>query len=185
MRYLLLCFLFAITVDVRAKEIGGVDVKASIVTEKGVVLQLNGAGIRTKFIFDVYVGQLYLEKPRSATEDVLADTGQKMMVMHFVYDKVEKDKLVKGWDEGFSGNTAPAALERIAARVEEFNSFFGDIKKGEEIVLDYMPGIGTRVVFAGEEKGIIPGKDFNDALLRIWLGDKPVTKKLKRKLLGG
>jgi hypothetical protein len=39
------------------------------------------------------------------------------------------------------------------------------------------------VTIAKQEKGVVPGKDFNDALLRIWLGEKPVTKGLKEKLL--
>jgi hypothetical protein len=39
------------------------------------------------------------------------------------------------------------------------------------------------VTIAKEEKGVIPGKDFNDALLRIWLGEKPVNKGLKEQLL--
>ncbi|MGA2713580.1 MAG: chalcone isomerase family protein [Bryobacteraceae bacterium] len=31
----------------------------------------------------------------------------------------------------------------------------------------------------------IPGKDFADALLAVWLGQKPVEAALKRELLGG
>jgi hypothetical protein len=34
------------------------------------------------------------------------------------------------------------------------------------------------------EKGTIAGKDFNDLLLSIWLGDKPVGEKLRKELLG-
>jgi hypothetical protein len=30
----------------------------------------------------------------------------------------------------------------------------------------------------------LPGEDFNKALLKIWLGDKPVTEDLKKALLG-
>ena len=61
---------------------------------------------------------------------------------------------------------------------------FTDAKKGEIIILDYAPENGTKVIIAGVEKGVIPGKDFNDAMLSIWLGDKPVSKDLKAKLLG-
>jgi hypothetical protein len=50
-------------------------------------------------------------------------------------------------------------------------------------VLDFFPNQGTVVTIAKQEKGVILGKDFNDALLRIWLGEKPVTKGLKEKLL--
>ena len=69
-------------------------------------------------------------------------------------------------------------------RIDQFNAMFTDAKKGDVIVLDYIPNQGTKVTIAGTEKGVIPGKDFNDAMLLIWLGDKPVTKDLRAKLLG-
>ena len=34
------------------------------------------------------------------------------------------------------------------------------------------------------EKGVIEGKDFNDALLAVWLGPDPVQDDLKKPLLG-
>ena len=58
------------------------------------------------------------------------------------------------------------------------------MKNGEEIVLDYRPTIGTTVIIKEQVKGIIVGKEFNDALLKIWLGNEPVTGKLKKQLLG-
>jgi long-chain acyl-CoA synthetase len=37
----------------------------------------------------------------------------------------------------------------------------------------------------GEDKGTIPGEDFNRALLRIWLGELPADASLKKAMLGG
>ncbi|MCU7809747.1 MAG: chalcone isomerase family protein, partial [Candidatus Thiodiazotropha sp. (ex Notomyrtea botanica)] len=33
-------------------------------------------------------------------------------------------------------------------------------------------------------RGVIPGHDFNRALMKIWLGSAPVTRGLKKALLG-
>ena len=52
-------------------------------------------------------------------------------------------------------------------------------------MLDYLPGIGTRFTFNGITRLTIPGEDFNRAMLRIWLGDRPVDGRLKSALLGG
>ena len=38
---------------------------------------------------------------------------------------------------------------------------------------------------AGTVKGAVAGEAFNQALTRIWLGDKPVQSDLKKSLLGG
>ena len=58
-------------------------------------------------------------------------------------------------------------------------------KAGEVILLDFVPGSGTRVVVSSDTKGMIPGEDFNRALLRIWLGENPADSSLKRAMLGG
>jgi hypothetical protein len=54
------------------------------------------------------------------------------------------------------------------------------------ITLDFLPDAGTQVTVNGVSKGKpIPGEDFYGALLKIWLGDKPVDADLKKAMLGG
>jgi hypothetical protein len=170
-------------VSANAKEIAGVMVQETLQTEDGIMLQLNGAGIRSKFFFDIYIAELYLEHPSNVVSEVIEASGRKRVVMHFLYDKVEKDKLVTGWNEGFTENTKAEEVVKLQERIDRFNGMFADVKKDDIIVLDFIPEKGTVVTIANQEKGVVPGKDFNDALLRIWLGEKPVTKGLKEKLL--
>ena len=68
-------------------------------------------------------------------------------------------------------------------RINQFNTLFTDVKKNDVIVLDYAAATGTAVIIKGQTKGIIAGADFNDALLKIWLGEKPVNEGLKESLL--
>ncbi len=183
MRFFVLCCLLLISLPVHAKEMGGVMVQETVQTGDGIVLQLNGAGIRSKFFFDIYLAKLYMEHPANSAAEVIAAPGRKQLIMHFLYDKVEKEKLVDGWDEGFKGNTNTDEVARLEERINQFNELFSDVKKDDVILLDFSPDQGTVVTIVNIEKGTIPGKDFNDALLRIWLGEKPVTKSLKDKLL--
>jgi len=184
MRVLLFCcVLLMMALPVGAREIAGVDVAETLQGDGGTTLHLNGAGIRSKFFFDIYIAQLYMEQPSSGTEGILGAAGQKRIVMHFLHSEVGKDKLVAGWDEGFEGNSTADELASLKERIIRFNSLFIDVKKNDVIVLDFNPATGTRVIISGEEKGSIEGKDFNDALLKIWLGKKPVTSGLKKALL--
>lgn len=180
----LVCFCLLFALPVAAMEIAGVSVPDSIKTDDGVTLSLNGAGIRTKLFFDIYIAQLYLEKPATETKDVLAADNHKRVIMHFLYEKVEKAKVVEVWNEGFLSNTNPEQLAELKGRINQFNAMFTDVKKDDVVILDYVPGSGTKVIVAGAEKGVIQGKDFNDALLSIWLGESPISKDLKAKLLG-
>jgi hypothetical protein len=185
MRKLFLFFvLFFMAYPVGAKEIEGVAIDEQITAEDGAVLQLNGAGIRKKVFFKIYIAQLYLQNPATETAQIISDDGRKRIVMHFLYDKVEKEKLVAGWNEGFAANSDPAMLAALQPRIDTFNAMFDeDAVKGDRIVFDYLPGKGTAVMTKGKDRGIIEGKDFNDALLSIWLGKNPISTDLREALL--
>jgi hypothetical protein len=148
-------------------------------------LVLNGAGIRKKFFVKVYVGALYLPQRASDAAAVLAMQGPKRVLMHFLYKQVEADKLIDGWNEGFEKNQAAGDLERLRPRLARFNALFSDVRAGDEILLDYLPGQGTRVTIRGDDKGLIPGEDFHRALLAVWLGDEPADAGLKKGMLRG
>lgn len=183
MRFLVIAVLLLFVSPLHAKEIAGVMVQEVMKTDSGADLVLNGAGIRSKFFFDIYIAELYMESPSASVEKIIAAKGSKRMVMHFLYEEVTKDKLVDGWNEGFAGNSSPEDVAALQERIQSFNEMFVDVKKGDRILLDFVPGTGTIVTIAKVEKGVIEGKDFNDALLLIWLGEKPVNKKLKKQLL--
>jgi hypothetical protein len=167
-----------------AKEIAGVAVPETVQTDDGTTLQLNGAGIRSKFFLDIYVAGLYVEQPSKSAEQVIAAQGRKRVVMHILFKNVDRSKLVSAWNDGFENNTAADEVVKLRKRIDRFNSFFPDVKRGDVLLFDFIPGKGTVVSISGEEKGVIEGKDFNDGLLRNWLGKKPVTKDLKQDFLG-
>lgn len=185
MRKLILVFiLFFMAYPAGAKEIAGVTIDEKITAADGTVLELNGAGIRKKAWFKIYIAQLYLQNTSSDVAQILADQGGKRVVMHFLYDKVGKEKLVSSWNEGFTANNDATGLTALQSRIDTFNAMFvEDAVKGDVISFDYLPGKGTLVTIKEKLVGTIEGKDFNDALLSIWLGAKPVSSDLKKAML--
>ncbi len=145
---------------------------------------LNGFGLRKKLIVDVYYGALYVTEKSSDAKAVIEADKAKGIVMHFVYKEVEASKLVETWKEGFE-KTAPSPTPALKDRINTFMGYFTEsVKAGEEIRLLYEPGVGTRVVVKGQEKGIVPGSDFMKALWGIFLGEKPASEGLKKGMLG-
>lgn len=177
--------VFIVSSTAWSREIAGVEVAESLKGQDGVELKLNGAGIRSKLFFKIYIAQLYLQNPSVDAQAVITDDGQKKMVMHFLYDEVSAEKLIGAWNEGFEGNLDEGKRTELGAQIEKFNSMFETVTKGDEIVLDYAPGKGTTVTIKGNDKGTIAGKPFAEALFAIWLGEKPVTSDLKEDLLNG
>jgi hypothetical protein len=97
-------------------------------------------------------------------------------------------QLTDALDEGIRDNTPAAEQEPLKGRAAELTAIMTALqsaKEGDVIALDWLPGTGTRVVLNGEPKGkAIAGEDFYRALLRIWLGQNPVSGALKKALLG-
>ncbi len=176
--------LFLLLPSAWAADIDGVSVPDQVVLQ-GEKLALNGAGMRTKFFFDIYVGALYLEKPVSHAAAVLAKPSPARVSMVIVYSEVDKGKLIKGWTSGFKKNQSKASFGALEERLAVFNQMFVDLEKGDRINFDFLTSGQTRVVIKGKQVGSIEGVDFQQALLAVWLGDKPADNDLKQAMLKG
>ncbi|MEJ2590287.1 MAG: chalcone isomerase family protein [Candidatus Thiodiazotropha sp.] len=182
---LLLLFVLLFAGAVHALEVAGVDLPDSIDLQAGhTPLVLNGAGIRKKFFFKIYVAALYLPQRQTDAKKILDMDEPRRMQMDMLYSKVDREKFVEGWNEGFAANQSESEMKSLRARLDRFNGMFETLVEGDRVLLDYLPGEGTRVTVKGQVKGVIEGQDFNRALLAVWLGDAPVTRHLKTALLG-
>jgi hypothetical protein len=103
--------------------------------------------------------------------------------MYFLYDEVSRDKLVGGWTAGFENNSKKN-LSELQARLNQFNNFFQDMKKGDDVTFDFLDTGATTVTINGKVAGSIDGADFQKALLLVWLGDDPADDDLKEAMLG-
>ena len=187
----LICFVIsslALVGAAQGAEIEGVNLADKVrLGDSGPELVLNGAGVRTRLFFKVYVGALYLPKKASTSDAVLADGGPKRVAMHMLRD-LGAEQLLAALKDGLAANLSPDELARLEPQVRQLEGIFGAVKaakSGDVILLDYAPGAGTRVIVRGEDKGTIAGEEFNRALLWIWLGERPVDAALKKAMLGG
>ena len=183
-RLFALCLLVA-SQHVAGMDVGGVNIPESIVLQGSeTTLQLNGAGIRKKFFVSVYVGALYLPVKNTDAETIISDDGPASVDMHILHSEVSKDKITAGWEDGLKANLDRSKLESLRPQLDQFNQMFGTLRKGDMIRIAYLPGTGTEVRINDERRGVVPGNDFFRALLKIWLGHSPVTKSLKKAMLG-
>ena len=152
------------------------------------VLQLNGAGLRTKVFFKVYVAGLYVPQKVSNAAQLLAQKGPRRVSIVMLRN-VDAESFANALNDGLRDNHTEAQLAAMKPQIDVLNASLkvaGDAKKGDVIHLDYEPDSGTRVTVNGQVRGsTIAGEDFFTAVLRIWLGDKPVDGPLKKGLVGG
>jgi len=168
-----------------AAEVSGVFIDNQIKTSSGQTLLLNGAGLREKFWVDVYVGSLYLAQKSDDVTRILSTHGPWRIQLDFVYKEVAEDKLLDSWREGFEQNQSAEALHKLQPHIDTFYGFFDDSAVAkDQFRFDYLPGSGTAVSKNQQILGVVPGKDFSNALLEIWLGNHPADKDLKKAMLG-
>ena len=179
---LTLCLLFIFTPS-SAREVKGINFPESV-SINGTTCKLMGVGIRKKLIINVYLGALYLAQPSQSPAQVISSNQVKRVVIHFLYSELGTDQLVEAWNEGFEKNSG-SSVTALKAKINRFNSFFTEpMKKGETIILTYIPEKGTEVVVKDSVKGIIEGQDFMEALFSIWFGSHPPSDGLKEGMLG-
>jgi hypothetical protein len=151
-------------------------------------LTLNGAGLRKRAFFQVYAIGLYLPQKSSSAAAVLEQQGPKRVAIHMLRD-VGADAFTEALAEGIRANHSEAETKALEPRVKELAAIMAEVKeakKGMAIALEWQPPTGTVMLVNGAPRGKpIAGEDFYRALLRVWLGDKPVQDDLKKALLGG
>lgn len=151
-------------------------------------LQLNGAGVRVRAIFKVYVAGLYVPQKAGDAAAVLAQKGPRRIAITMLRD-VDAETFAGALIDGLRSNHTEAQFTAMRAQADALSATLkaaGEAKKGDAIHFEFLPESGTRVAVNGAPRGNpIAGEDFFAAVLRVWLGDKPVDSGLKKGLLGG
>lgn len=173
--------VYAATIDVE-----GVKVEDSA-TVAGVKLTLNGAGVRYKGPFKVYVAELYTPKKVKSLEELVATPGPKRMTLVMTRD-IEAGPFGKLLTRGMEDNNPKSEMSKLIPGLMKMSELFSANKNfvpGDVIVMDWIPGTGLVVSVKGKVQAE-PFKEpeFFKALMGIWLGPQPAYWKLKDNLLG-
>lgn len=167
-------------------DIAGVKVEDSA-TVAGTKLQLNGAGIRFKGPFKVYVAELYTSKKVASLDELIAAPGPKRLTLVMTRE-IEAGPFGKLLTRGMEDNNPKAEMSKLVPGLMKMSEIFTANKNfvpGDTIHMDWIPGTGL-VIFARGKVQAEPFKEpeFFKALMGIWLGPSPAYWKLKDNLLG-
>ncbi|QIR13961.1 chalcone isomerase family protein [Shewanella aestuarii] len=167
---------------VNAKSVSGIELSESLNMAEHTLI-LNGAGVRSKFFMDLYVGSLYLPHHQTALSDVI-EQPVAVIRLNITSGMITSDKMIEAINEGFDAatNGKPQALK---AEIDQFMALFSaEIKKGDQFTFVLTKDQGVISLKNQQQQGEVAGEAFRQALLNIWLGDKPAQKSLKKAMLG-
>ena len=151
-------------------------------------LRLLGTGLRIKkiaflkfkaYAFGVYVDAAAEElapfKGQKASDDLRkalqAGDFKKELVLHFMRD-LDAEKIQDAMRDALKKGTDKAVLD-------QFISYFPEVKVGERCTLRWVPGGTIETVMVGEEKPPITDMAFAQKLFGLYVGPKPLQKDFK------
>ena len=147
-------------------------------------LVLNGAGLREKFMIDLYVGGLYLTNKSSDAASIISADEPMALRLLIVSSRITSENMTEATLEGFQ-HSLGNKLAAMQPRIDQFMlSFKEPIKEGDVFEMLYLPGSGVVISKNGKPLNTVEGADFKAALFGIWLGNEPAQKSLKQEMLG-
>ena len=169
------------TPSLHAAQIEGVVFEDSY-NARGRTLSLRGTGLLRYMVFiKAYVGAFYVDqnhKTRKAFDDVA-----KRLELHY-FHAIPAADFVKSTTIMIEKNISPRQAERLRPFIDQMNALYKDVQPGDRYAATYIPGIGTELALNGKPLGIVPGFEFANAYLSIWLGKNPIDKGFRDHLLG-
>ena len=186
LRLMGVALVFCGTLQAQPLEIEGVKLEP-LVQVGSASLLLNGAGVRTKAIFKVYVGSLHTTKKVTSLEELIAAPGPKRLTMTFLRE-IEAGAFGKLLTRGVEDNTPKAEMSKLVPGLIRMGDIFTVNKvlvPGDIITLDWIPGTGLVIT----AKGKVQGEPFTEpaffkAIMSIWFGPVPADHALKDAMLG-
>ncbi len=174
-------YLFSLQKICLARQVGPTKFQDAYNAEN-INMKLRGAGLKKVLVFKIVTVGLYLMEGHSV-QDVLMNIPKRLEVNYLFNTK--RTELVRQTIRGINKNVDRREFKRLKPKIDQINSYYPEIKAGDQIAITYLPDVGTQVAVNGETKGVVAGEDFARAFFAIWVGDNPVDGRMKRLLLGG
>lgn len=154
---------------------------------------LNGAGVRGVMFLNAYAIGLYLPKKQTEAADAYQMPGAKRLRVVMLMES-PAERLAQSLGRGIEKNHDTEAMVFLKPRLDALKATLltlGTVQSGDVADFDWLPK-GTdekdgvlRLTVNGKRYGAdIAGEDFYQALMTVWLGERPADRALKAALLG-
>lgn len=158
----------------QAKAVAGVRLPDAI-SLQGKELLLDHMELKKKLIFEVYVWGLYLEQTPGSTQEAIAFQGPKQLQLHF-RRSINREQLIEAF-RGFLSHSPAMRSPEMKRYSEQLVQSLRGVRKGDTLLITYLPDRGLLISGEASRGAMIPGKDFADALFAAWLHENPIYER--------
>ena len=134
-----------------------------------------------KRLLPLYDIALFVEAGASAAQ-VQARNCAFQIQFHYLRT-IRKDTILRSADHVLRNNLSAAERQSIAAPSQQLHAHYRTVQRGDRAALTYRPGHGTTFSFNAAPLITLPQPAFAEHYLKIWLGERPISVKLRDDLL--
>lgn len=158
----------------QAKVMAGVRLPDAI-SLQGKELLLDHMELKKKLFFEIYVWGLYLEQKPDSTKQAIAFQGPKQLQLHFRRN-IKREQLADAF-RAFLSNSRLLRSAEMKRQSEMLLQSLKGVRKGDTLLITYLPDKGLLISGEGSRGAMIPGKAFADALFDAWLTENPIYER--------
>ncbi len=150
----------------------------------GVDLVLQGSGLcEWGFLgIDLYYGALYVERALGSADEAVRAEQPMLICLDFVRSLSAAQ--LRAAYEGSAKENCGANLPQHAQPLAQLCAAMADVDDGDCYAFFLRPGRGLDVLRNGKPVATIDDEPFRRLFARLYFGDKPPTKSLKKAMLG-
>ncbi len=148
-------------------------------------LELKGAATYQELGKDYYIASLYVtDSSQDALELLAADKGQQMKIK-VIAKRWSARKWKAQWQNNIAINNVVDADPSLAKAIVSFTEFpVSSLRAGDELIIDYVPNIGTTIHFNNHFVVTTKNKKLYAYLLNTWLGKFSPNRIFREKITG-
>ena len=148
-------------------------------------LELKGAAIYQELGKEYYIASLYLADPsQDALESLGRDQAQQMKIK-VIAKRWSTRKWKAQWQNNIAINNAIDTDPKLAQAIANFTDFpLKSLRAGDEVIIDYVPNIGTRIYFNSHSVVTTDDIRLYSYLLNTWLGKFSPNRIFREKIAG-
>lgn len=148
-------------------------------------LEIMGAATYGALGKDYYIASLHVTDPSKDALTLLADNTHQKMMIKVIAKRWSSRKWKAQWQDNIVINNGVNTDADLAKAIVEFTEFpLGSLKAADEVIIEYVPGKGTRVYFNTHEMIRTDDAKLYFYLVNTWLGKFSLNRDFRAKITG-
>lgn len=154
-------------------------------SDHALALEVKGAAIYQELGKEYYIASLYVADTSYDALKLLADNQAQQMKIKVVAKRWSARKWKAQWQNNIAINNSIDVDPELAKAIVSFTEFpLNSLRAGDEVIIDYVPGSGTRIHFNSHPVVSTENRKLYSYLLNTWLGKFSPNRIFREKIEG-